>query len=511
MSLKRLGITVLVGLAVGTALESCRPRVVPEPDSLVFSVPFELDTLDPLAQDRVSSFNFAVHFYEPLVATNADLEVVPRLATHWSNPTPTSWLFHLRQGVRFHGGAPLEAADVVATFDALRRDRSLELSVYLAQVVSVRAVDAATVEVTTERPVAVLLNKLCSVPIVRREAAGRPRSTIVDGTGPYRLVSWRRGFSVEMSRNEEYWGERPFLRTARFLLGRTPRESLDDVLEGRAQLGPATGRADEAAVSDRGDLVFLRRAGLMTRYLGFDVSSEHSPGVSTESNPFRRREVRLAVAAAIDRARLVAKLSSFAIPASQLVPAFIFGFDPEVREEGTDRRRSRELLATAGFREGFAARLLVRSLAAETAEAVAEALAPLGITVEVESVGDVEFFTRAGREPPALFVTRYACSTGDGSDVLDAAAHSPDDSRGYGFLNFGRIRDRELDRTIEEGAGVLEASQRRAKLHEAFRRIREEAWLVPLHVDETVWVVSRRVIFRPRPDGYVLAAEVRAR
>ena len=142
---------------------------------------------------------------------------------------------------------------------------------------------------------------------------------------------------------------------------------------------------------------------------------------------------------------------------------------------------------------------------------MAEALAPLGITVEVESVGDVEFFTRAGREPPALFVTRYACSTGDGSDVLDAAAHSPDDSRGYGFLNFGRIRDRELDRTIEEGAGVLEASQRRAKLHEAFRRIREEAWLVPLHVDETVWVVSRRVIFRPRPDGYVLAAEVRAR
>lgn len=511
MSLRGLGIAVVAVLAAGGGVSGCRPEAEPVPDPLVVSVPFEIDTLDPLARDRVSNFNFAVHFYEPLVSTNADLEVVPRLATHWSNPTPTSWLFHLRQGVRFHGGAPFEAEDVVATFEALRSDPSLELSVYLAPVASVRAVDPATVEVRTHRPVAVLLNKLCSVPIVRREAASRPRGEVADGTGPYRLVSWRKGFSVEVERNEGYWGEKPVVRSARFLLGRSPAESVADVLEGRAQLGPARGRPDEELVRGRDDVRLVRRAGLMTRYLGFDVASGRNPGVDAPENPFRRREARLAVSAAVDRAKLVAALPSFAIPAPQLVPAFIFGFDPAVRDEAADPRRARELLAAAGIPRGVGGRLLVRSLAEDTGEALAAALSPLGIALSVEAVGDVEFFERARREPPALFVTRYACSTGDGSDVLDVALHSADPSRGYGALNFGRVSDPELDRLIEESAGVLEAAERRERLQAAFRRVREEAWVVPLHVDETAWLVTSRIAFRPRPDGYVLAAEIGVR
>lgn len=511
MSLRGLGIAALAGLAGWGLLPGCRPAAEQVALPVVISVPFEIDTLDPLARDRISNFNFAVHFYEPLVSTNADLEVVPRLATHWSNPTPTTWLFHLRQGVRFHGGAPFGAEDVVATFEALRRDPSLELSVYLAPVSSVRAVDPATVEVRTHRPVAVLLNKLCSIPIVSRGAASRPRGTLVDGTGPYRLVSWRKGFTVEAERNEGYWGERPAVRSVRFLLGRGPAESVADVLEGRAQLGPARGRSDEERVRDRDDVRFVRRAGLMTRYLGFDVASERNPGVDAPENPFRRREARLAIAAAVDRARLVASLPSLAIPAAQLVPAFIFGFDPEVRDEAPDPRRARELLAAAGIPRGVGGRLLVRSLAADTAEALAEALSPLGIALSVEAVGDVEFFERARREPPALFVTRYACSTGDGSDVLDVALHSPDPSRGYGAMNFGRVADPELDRRIEESAGVLEAAERRERLQAAFRRVREEAWVVPLQVDETAWLVSSRVVFRPRPDGYVLAGELGVR
>jgi len=101
------------------------------------SVPYQIDTLDPHAKDRLGNVAIASHFYDALVTLDPEMAIKPRLAEHWETPDPLTWILHLRGGVRFQDGRLLTADDVVFSFDRLRRQRELECGVYAAQVVSV--------------------------------------------------------------------------------------------------------------------------------------------------------------------------------------------------------------------------------------------------------------------------------------------------------------------------------------------------------------------------------------
>lgn len=141
---------------------------------LVLSVPYEIDTLDPHAKDRLSESAIDHHFYEALVSTDAEMGVHPSLALRWDNPDLLTWVFYLRPGVRFHDGRPLTASDVVYSFERLLKNPKLERGLYIVQIASVRALDPNTVEIRTHKPTAVLLSKLSNVFVVRE---GRTHSS----------------------------------------------------------------------------------------------------------------------------------------------------------------------------------------------------------------------------------------------------------------------------------------------------------------------------------------------
>jgi len=73
------------------------------------SVPYEVETLDPHVRNALTHLTIAGHFYESLVTTDDDMRIGPGLARLWENPDPSTWVFHLRPGVRFHSGRPLRA------------------------------------------------------------------------------------------------------------------------------------------------------------------------------------------------------------------------------------------------------------------------------------------------------------------------------------------------------------------------------------------------------------------
>ena len=74
-------------------------------------------TMDPHAQNEGLNNTANSYIYEPLVTYNEKFEVVPALSTDWKQETPLIWRFNLRQGVKFHDGSPLTAADVVFSID----------------------------------------------------------------------------------------------------------------------------------------------------------------------------------------------------------------------------------------------------------------------------------------------------------------------------------------------------------------------------------------------------------
>jgi peptide/nickel transport system substrate-binding protein len=97
-------------------------------------------TLDPHANPEDSGQIATRQIYEVLVDVESDLRIVPQLAVAWRPLNPTTWVFELRQGVRFHDGTPFTAADVVFSL-ARARAKSSDLSEDLELIANVEAVD----------------------------------------------------------------------------------------------------------------------------------------------------------------------------------------------------------------------------------------------------------------------------------------------------------------------------------------------------------------------------------
>lgn len=490
------------GLCLVAGLCACS---APPRDALVLSLPYEVDTLDPHARDRVSNFGIVSHFYERLVGTDTEMSIVPALALTWHNPDDRAWVFQLRPGARFHDGSALSAEDVVYTFERLRGHPELEIGVYTVGIESVRATGPLTVEIRTARPAAALLNKLLSISIVKRGSTSESLARGENGSGPYRLAEWRRGERIDVVAAEA--GKRPEIQRATFRLGRSQRESLDDLLAGTSDLVQIGSRAEADALRGRSDLELVRRTGIFVKYLGFDLQRAATPFGPAGKNPFLAREVREAVSLAIERGRL----AEFGVPAGQLLPPFLLGHDPALAVPVADLARARALLAQAGFPHGFAVTLHARKVVAEAAPLVKEMLARVGIDVTVSVLSDEAFFSRAAGEGFTFFLSRYGCSTGDPGDILEAGLHSSDPARHLGVSNLGRYASPELDAAIEESGATLVPRQRGDRLRDIMGRLARELPWVPLYFTEDVYAHRRDLSWKPRADTYVLAWEVKPR
>lgn len=482
------------GLALG--LQACGPSI---PDTLVVPVPFDLETLDPHARDRVGAFGLTVHFYETLVASDAEMRIVPSLALRWNNPDDRTWVFDLRPDARFHDGSPVEAEDVAYSFERLRREPGLEIGVYTAGIESVRATGPRAVEIRTARPVAGLLNKLLSIAIVKRGSTPEALAAAENGSGPFRLSAWRRGETVEMERI----GEMPptAFRRVVFRLRRPEAQALEELRAAAAGLAPVSSAAAVGAVE--GDLRLEQRPGVFVVYLGFDLRQPRADG---GPNPFLALEVRQAVSAAIDRSRLRA----FGLPAGQVLPPFLLGHDPGLATPPVDEARARALLARAGYPRGLVVTLHARQALAEAVPALVEMLGRAGLEVRPEILPDEEFFARAS-DPAGggltFFLSRYGCSTGDPADVLEAGLHSRDPARRFGVANVGRYADPALDQAIEESTAELAPLRRRDLLRRVMGRLAADLPWVPLYFKSNAYAVRGDVRWTPRADGNLLAWE----
>ena len=472
------------------------------------SVPYDLDSLDPAARNRLSDFSLLSNLYEPLVATDANLSARPALAASWSNPDNLTWLFELREGVRFHDGSPLAAEDVVWSFERLRRRSGLEMSTYISGIRSVRARGERTVEVRTAAPVGILLNKLRFVLVVKRGEDIPSLSVRVNGTGPYRLSSWDRERSLTLVLNEDYWGPRPALARVSIALNRSADVALGDFLSGRSLLVQSNAKATEDALRGAPGVELRKNSSVSVKLLYLDVERETSEEFSGGRNPFHDVRVRRAVSLAIDRSELVRRLSGPAVPASQLVTPYIFGYDAARAPLRHDPAEARRLLAEAGYPDGFEVRFPARGLFAEAAGVVAAMLERVGIRAKVTALSEPDWFRAMGERRFALTLTRFGCPTGDASDLFENALHSLDASRSVGLSNYTGYASREVDRLVEEAARTLEMGRRQAILFEATARTMEDLPVVPVYIDQDLYAFRAGVAWRPRNDNFLIASEI---
>lgn len=376
-------------------------------ETLVFGqsgLPVTLDT----GQDG-NSLTPAYQMLEPLVFfEKGTANLIPGLATEWSsNEDGTVWTLKLREGVTFHDGTPFNAEAVKFNFDRwndpaneYRYDKPFVPWTWVfggfgedSVLESVDVVDEYTVQLNLRSGVSFIPAMLASSyfgmhsPTAIKEAMadyGTPVYGAV-GTGAYQFVEWVDGSQVVMERYEGYWGEPANVGRLVFLGIEDPTVRLAQLKSGAIDIAVNLASDDLAAVESDPNLeVATAESNLNVGYLAFHQANE----------PFDDVLVRKAVAHAIDKQAIVeAFYAGLGTPATQFLPPSLWGRAEDIEPYGYDPERAKELLAEAGFPDGFETELWYMPVSRpyypgpqDIATAMAAYLADVGIQAELKTV-----------------------------------------------------------------------------------------------------------------------------
>ncbi len=491
----------LVGswLLAAWALVACGPFA--RPRSIVVVQQTTPSTFDPHLANEAVVWSTLSNVLEGLVRFSPRLELEPALALRWEQVSPTLWRFTLRPGVAFHHGKPLSAADVVASFRRAQSHPRSQVRHFLAGVVRVEAQGSEQVLVETSSPAPTLLRRLIFVLVVPAEQCGEEEIAVPLGTGPYRIKA-RRDHTLELEA-VSWWGGTPAVRRARLLFEDDAQARTQALLQGKVDVCAWVRQEDLAELRQREDLQVVQQPRLAVQLLA--LVPQGTSGTAAVALADRR--VRQALLLALDRERFVREVArGEGTVANQYVHPLVFGYDPSLAPAPYDPQKARQLLAEAGFAQGFDLELSLGAGARDTAERIAQDWQQVGVRTQLRVLPFPQLMAsaRAGKLA-AVFFAR-TCTTSDASEFLDPHVHCPDPERGLGLENYPRFCHPQVDALLEQAASELNEERRRSLLQQAQRLSLQEAYYLPVLIRWSRLGLRTPLSFQPRYDQYLYLA-----
>jgi len=435
-------------LAAGLTVGACarRPADATGVTVIVDGGPASLDPR--LGSDEASRRVYDLIF-NALFRLTDDGGTAPDLAVSSEAPDDRTLIVHLRNGVRFHDGALLTSEDVAFTYRSILEGEVVSFRrADFEAVESVSAPDPATVVFHLRRPFAPLLSNL-TVPILRAgTGAGAARTPV--GTGPFRLIRYRKDEDLLLGRFDGYFEGRSPLTSVRIRILPAESARLLEMLRGSGDL----------VVNDLAPEHFDRLDGTP----GYEVAAHDGRnvvylGFNLAHPPLDDPRVRRAIALAVDRDAIVRHLlSGRARLATALLPPGHWAHDDTLAVRPHDPEEAGRLLDAAGHPDpdgsGPAVRFHLRYSAPQSEQAAQMAsvlqadLAQVGVALDVFTFEWPTFYDdlRSGRFE---IVTSNWTDIGD-PDIYRLRFHSA--FRPPNGLNRGGYVNPEADRLIEEGA-----------------------------------------------------------
>jgi peptide/nickel transport system substrate-binding protein len=506
--LARLGrALVLVAASAAAACGGASTPATPPAarDQLVFAASADATTLDPHNTTDTESDQVIMMVYEGLLGFDYSMKIVPRLAERYEvGPDGITWTFHLRSGVRFHDGAPLDAAAVKANFDRVLDPVANHKRLSLFSMIDrVEAVDPETVRIVTKYPFGAFEPTIAHVsaaivsPTVAN-AHGKALGSAADavsGTGPYRVASWKKDQEIVLERFDGYWGTRGVTRQ---IVYRPIPEAAARVLaleSGDVDVISRIPATDIPRLEQRADLAVHKLPGVGAQQFRFNLKKK----------PFDDRRVRQAISYAINRPAIVQNLvASFGRPSTSALTPIMRGYT-NLGEIPYDPDKARALLKEAGLPNGFRTKIATTPrypMGVELAEAVAADLKKVGIEAAIE-VYDwatmVQFWAGLPPEknPQEIFIMGAGASTADADWGLRPIFRSaPTNENNYGYYS-----NAEFDRVIEAAMRETDPAKRQALYTRAQQIVYLEdpgaVWLF----DTLYSVAARRAVEGLRPQA----------
>jgi len=511
-----LAILIGLGVAAPAPAQELRIGIAQEPSSV-----------DPHFNLVGPDESLARHLFDPLILQDERQRLMPGLAISWRAVTDRTWEFRLRPNVVFSDGTEFTAEDVAFT---LKRAPNVEGSpggygIFTRQITGIDIVDPHTIRLSTDAPYPLMPYDLSVVPIISHSVGAKVTSADFNsgkatiGTGPFRFVEWVPGDRIVMERNEAYWGPKPQWR--RVVLKPIPTDSarVAALLSGDVDMIDVVPPSLLGDLHNRSDIHVVQAVSNRVVYIHLDSYRDRSPfvtdlqGAALDRNPLKDPRVRQAISKAIDRQAIIDHvMGGLGQPAGQMLPPGYFGTSANLQPEPFDPGSAKQLLAEAGYPEGFGITLhtsTTRPLNSEkTAVAVAEMLGRIGIATKVESAPEAIFKTNAARFQYSLFMLGWGSETGEASSPLRGILATRDAAKGWGSVNRGRYSNPELDRLLGQALATIDDGAREHLLQRAMETGMTDHGVIPLYFEVAAWALRKELKYTPRGDEYTLAQSV---
>ena len=475
-------------------------------------------TFDPHAQNEGPTNTAVLQVYEPLVARDAKMRLIPSLAVSWKPVKPTVWEFKLRRGVTFHDGTPFTADDVVFTYNRVKLPTS-DFKNYLGGVKGVKKVDAHTVQIETNGPNPILPNQLTQIGIMSAAWAKKNKVETpqdfknkeenfavrnANGTGPFALKLREPGVRTIMVRNAKWWGWKE--------AGGNVDEIVYTPIKNAATRVAAllSGQVDFVLDPPFQDLPRIRRdaklktiqvAQIRTIFLGLNIGAKELATSDVKGkNPFADRRVREAMYRAINMAAIQrVVMRGLAQPAGIITSPGVNGYTAALnRRLKYNRKKAIALMKAAGYPNGFSVRLDCPNDRYNNDEKICQAvvgmLARIGVKVNLEAITKARHFPKIQKKTTDFYMLGWGVPTLDSHYVFNYLYRSdgPWNATGY--------NDPQVDKLTKAMPVTVDLAKRNAMIAEAWKKARSAIVYIPLHHQVIVWGMSKKLTIPIRAD-----------
>lgn len=472
-----------------------------ESNSIVVATSAEPTSLDPQYGEDTTTQRVVMQISDTLIAVDEEMNYQPCLAETWNvSEDGLTYTFTLREGVKAHNGDLLTAEDVAYTV-ARGKESALVAKAFEA-IESVECVDENTVvmHLSYASPIQLAYLSSPSTGIVNKRACEEMGNDAFGRApiayGPYQVVSWDSGDKVTLKAFDGYWNGKPAIETAIFKIYTDSNTAAIALQNGQVDVVMDVSTADVASLESRDNV---------TVYMGDSLIAYHLH-MNCERSPFENVNVRQALNYAIDTQAIIDACFD-GVGASimkSFIPAMSLAEDPGTEGYTYDVEKAKELLAKAGYEDGFSCNILVTSgIQEKMAQVIQAYLSQVNINLKIDIYEWSTLLSVVDTGDYDMTILRIVAMVPDPDLSLYTRFES---SQKY---NFSKYQDKALDKMLDDARVCPDDSLRTQMYLDINKYLWDAVPTVPLCFSNVINAANAALTgYHTDPRGFIKVCEL---
>lgn len=469
--------------------------------TLTIALSANINTLDPQMSGSVGSdLSVSSHLYSSLLTRGADLKLHPAVATSWKLIDNNTWEFHLRAGIHFPDGEPLDASTVAWNVARVQSPKTnARIRPWFTSIQQVQVLSPTLLRIITRAPFPALPEQLSMLFLLAPQWTAHHNPSIsAMGTGPYDMVDFAAGDHIVLRAKDRYWATKPAFDRVIFRILTDPESRVSALLSGEVDF------IRNIPVEDFARIRSSHRAHAGTGSSARAIIIKFN----TLKPPFKNnRNLRLALNYAVDKQSILDTILSGAgsvLNCQMLTPEY-FGYNPSLRPIPFDPDKARQYLKLSGIPKGTIIDLDVPTNVYYAADEITQAVAGqieevLGIGIRIHEMDFSVYmnkYVKAQAMAPMQYITQ-AWPTLDADGLLTLFAPG----NPYSYWD-----DNEFGDQLERGRSTTDPVKRKLAYRRATQRMCDEAPGIFLLTEPLTYAVSNKVTWTARSDDWIQASD----